>query len=169
VDVQLPWEVQGLPTVLTKVSIDGFTSTSLYEARVVDLSPAFWTVTDASTGQVFIEARDESDNRITSENRARRGMRVVLLANGLGPVDNRPPSGEPASAENPSPVVGSVTIKIGERDVPVESARLRPGMVGVYEIVIRMPDDLALDPAAPPCIVSVNGVSSRSVKLPVGE
>jgi uncharacterized protein (TIGR03437 family) len=169
VDVQLPWEVQGLPTVLTKVSVDGFTSTSLYEARVTDVSPALWTVADAATGQSFVEARDESGNRITSENRARRGMRVVLFANGLGPVDNRPPSGEPASEENPSPVSGSVTIKVGERDVPVETARLRPGTVGVYEIVIRMPDDLALDPAAPPCIVAVNGISSRSAKLPVGE
>lgn len=166
VDVQLPWEVEGLTNVLTKVSLDGFTNTTTYRVPVANYSPAWWTVRDPETDEIWIDARDSDGARITAGNRARRGATVKLRANGLGPVSNRPASGEPPAAELTSMVQGSITVKLGEREVAVESASLLAGTVGVYEIIVKIPEDLA-GGGQTPVTVTVSGISSASVNLPI--
>ncbi len=166
VDVQLPWEVEGLTSVITKVSLDGFTNTATYRLPLANYSPAWWTAKDAETDEVWIDARDASGARITSANRARRGSTVKLRANGLGPVSNRPASGEPPAAELTSMVQGSIHVKLGEREVAVESASLLAGTVGVYEVIVKIPEDLA-GGRQTPVTVTVAGISSGSANLPI--
>jgi uncharacterized protein (TIGR03437 family) len=165
IDVQIPWELQGLTSAFMKVSLDGFTSSALYKVRLANASPAFWEMIDPETGQQFIEARDADGNRITSANRARRGTTIRLMANGLGAVDNRPGTGVPASAELPSTVRGSVKVKIADREIPVEKARLLPGATGIYEVVLALPEDLA--EGVQRVVISVDEVSSRAADLPI--
>ena len=166
VDVQLPWELEGLTNVITKVSLDGFTNTAAYRVPLANYSPAWWTVQDAATDEVWIDARDSEGARIGSANRARRGAVVKLRANGLGPVSNRPASGEPPAAELTSMVQGSISVKLGEREAVVESASLLGGTVGVYEVIVKIPEDLAASRQVP-VTVTVAGVSSASANLPI--
>lgn len=168
VDVQLPWELEGLTSVITKVSLDGFTSSPAYKVPLANYSPAWWTARDAETDEVWIDARAADGARITSSNRARRGSVVKLRANGLGPVNNRPPSGEAPAAELSSTVRGSISVKLGEREVPVESASLLAGAVGIYEVVVRLPEDLASGRQTP-VTMTVAGVSSPAANLPIQE
>lgn len=168
VDVQLPWEVEGLTNVITKVSLDGFTNTTTYRVPLARYAPAWWTVKDAQTDELWIDARDGDGARITSANRARRGATVKLRANGLGPVSNRPASGEPPAAELTSMVEGSISVKLGEREVAVESASLLAGTVGVYEVIVKIPEDLAAGRQVP-VTVTVAGISSGSANLPIQE
>jgi uncharacterized protein (TIGR03437 family) len=168
VDVQLPWELEGLTSVITKVSLDGFTNTTTYKVPLANYGPAWWTARDAETDEVWIDARAEDGARITSGNRARRGALVKLRANGLGPVGNRPASGAPPSAELSSRVEGSTTVKLGDREVPVESAALLAGTAGIYEVIARIPDDLAAGRQTP-VMVTVSGVSSPTANLPIQE
>jgi uncharacterized protein (TIGR03437 family) len=165
IDVQIPWELQGLTNALMKVSLDGYTSSSLYKVRLAHASPAFWETADPVTGQQFIDARDEEGNPITAAYGARRGSVVRLRANGLGPVENRPGSGEPAPAEPPSVVRGSIRLKVGEVDAAVESARLLPGSAGVYEVLARLPEELPA--GVQQVVISVDEVSSPVARLPV--
>lgn len=168
VDVQLPWELEGLTSVITKVSLDGFTSTPTYKVPLANYSPAWWTARDPESDEVWIDARSADGARITSSNRARRGSIVKLRANGLGPVNNRPPSGEAPSEELACTVQGSITVKMGEREVPVESASLLAGAAGIYEVVVRLPEDLAAGRQTP-VTVTVAGVSSPAANLPIQE
>lgn len=168
VDVQLPWELEGLPSAITKVSLDGFTSTATYKVPLANYGPAWWTTHDAETDEAWIDARTADGARITSSNRARRGATIRLRANGLGPVNNRPASGEPPAAELSSTVQGSISVKLGEREVPVESAALLAGAVGIYEVVVRVPEDLAPGRQTP-VTVTVAGVSSSAANLPIQE
>jgi uncharacterized protein (TIGR03437 family) len=165
IDVQIPWELQGLTSALMKVSVDGFTSSSLYRVRLANASPAFWETTDPETGQRFVSARDEEGNFITSANRARRGAMISFAVNGLGPVDNRPASGEPAPAELPSAVRGSVKLTVAGVEIPVESARLLPGSVGIYEVKARLPEEF--EAGVHPVVISVDEVASPSARLPI--
>jgi uncharacterized protein (TIGR03437 family) len=168
VDVQLPWELEGLTSVITKVSLDGFTSSPTYKVPLANYSPAWWTARDAETDEIWIDARAADGARITSSNRARRGAAIRLRANGLGPVSNRPASGEAPAAELSSVVQGSISVKLGEREVPVESASLLAGSVGIYEVVVRVPEDLASGRQTP-VTVTVAGVSSPASNLPIQE
>jgi uncharacterized protein (TIGR03437 family) len=168
VDVQLPWELEGLTSVITKVSLDGFTNTTTYKVPLANYGPAWWTARDAATDEVWIDARASDGARVTSENRARRGSLVRLRANGLGPVNDRPASGQPPAAELSSRVQGSISVKLGDREIPVESASLLAGTAGIYEVIIRIPDDLAAGRQTP-VTVTVAGVSSPAANLPIQE
>jgi uncharacterized protein (TIGR03437 family) len=168
VDVQLPWELEGLASVVTKVSLDGFTNTTTYRVPLANYGPAWWTARDPETDEVWIDARDSNGARITSSNRVRRGALVKLRANGLGPVTNLPASGEAPATELSSTLQGSISVKLGEREVPVESASLLAGAVGIYEVVVRMPEDLAAGRQVP-VSVTVAGVSSPAANLPIQE
>jgi uncharacterized protein (TIGR03437 family) len=166
-DEQMPWELEGLPSILTKVSIDGTTSSSLVTVLLAEASPAFWQVDDPDTGQRFADARAEDGSRISAANRAKPGQLISLRANGLGPVENRPPSGEPAPADPLSPTKGAVSVRIGDRDISPEFSGLLAGTVGVYEVRLRLPDDIARGTQT--ITVTVNGVTSPESKLPVEE
>jgi minor extracellular serine protease Vpr len=165
VDVQLPWELDGLASVQTKVSVDGFTSTTLATVPLANYSPAFWTRQDPDTGQIWVDAVDEAGNRLRAANRAVKGGLIRLYVNGLGMVDPTPASGDPASAELPSVPRGSINVQIAGRDIPVESARLLPGAVGIYEVSVRLPADLPGGPQT--AVISAGGILSPEARLPI--
>ncbi len=167
IDVQLPWELAGLAAAKLKVSLDGFTSTSLYAAKIAAASPALLQLTDSETGQRFPRAWDDSGQEINSVNRARRGSRILLLANGLGAVENQPESGKPALDDPPSILKAELDVTVGGRAASVESARLMPGRVADYEIILVVPGDLPAGERVQSLQVTVNGISSKTVNLPI--
>ena len=65
------------------------------------------------------------------------GEIISLFATGLGPVENAPPDGQPAAA---SPLSGSgLAVTIGGIDAQVLWAGLAPGLIGVYQVNLRIP------------------------------
>jgi minor extracellular serine protease Vpr len=169
VDIQLPWELQGLPSVLLKVSIDGFTSTSLYTLPIAPASPALYPFTDPDSGQVFVSAFDAGGNRISSANPAQKGAKIRLIANGLGAVENQPASGEPASGDVEAKVKGQISVTVGGQETIVEGARLVAGTVGDYEINVVLPNNWPGSTSVTPVVVTVDGVSSPTVNLPIAQ
>jgi uncharacterized protein (TIGR03437 family) len=164
VDVQVPWELQGVPSVLTKVSIDAIYSSVAVNVPLSAVSPAFWTTEDPVTGQVFVDARDEDGNRIDSANRARRGQLIRLYANGLGAVSGAPVTGEPAPEGQPQPTARPVSVRIGDRTVEPEFAGLAVGRTGINEVRLRLPGDVS---GTAEITVTVDGISSPAARLPI--
>lgn len=170
VDVQVPWELAGLPTADVKVSLDGSNNSAPITARLAPASPAFWLRTDPDGGQPIAQAWDDTGNDIRSGNRARRGSVVTIRANGLGPVQNQPPSGEP-------PADGAVTTPL--RDIRVTfdgvqaelvSAGLQPGVVGGYLVRVRVPVNLAAGNIVSEIVVSSGGTASPAgARIPVSQ
>jgi uncharacterized protein (TIGR03437 family) len=69
---------------------------------------------------------------------ARSGMRLQILATGLGRVNPEWPSGIPAPLEEPPAVIAPVRVYVERQPVEVLSATLAPGYTGMYLIEIRL-------------------------------
>jgi uncharacterized protein (TIGR03437 family) len=163
INVQVPWELQGLNSVLLKVSI-GWISSALYTLPLADYSPAFFERQDA-TGRRVIAALDEQYRVVDSTNPAQRGRVVQLFANGLGPVDPTPPTGEPTPAEPYHVTRVQPEVTIAGRRAHVRFSGLSPYSVGLYQLNVVVPAD------APTGLqevkITIGGVTSKAALLPI--
>ncbi len=156
VNVQIPWEVQGLTSVQMKVSV-GELQTALINLPLANESPAFFEYTEGN-GQKSAAALDGNFAVVGANNAVRRGQPVQLYLNGLGPVDNRPASGEVAPTQ---PLAGTrvqPVVTIGGRPAQVLFSGLAPGIVGLYQVNAIVPADAPTGRQAVTC--TVNGVAA---------
>jgi minor extracellular serine protease Vpr len=113
----------------------------------------------------LVAAQDAAFNLITRERPARRGQVVQLYVNGLGPVTNRPASGEPTGTTGFSTTLVPPTVTIGGREAQAIFSGLTPGVVGLYQVNAIVAADTPTGDQ--PIIVSIGGVSSKASVIPV--
>jgi minor extracellular serine protease Vpr len=164
VNVQVPWELAGQKSVMMKVTVDGAQG-KVFTAPVADYSPAVYSFSDRQTGARVAAALDANSEPVGLRNPARRGRTIQVYANGLGPVDNPPPSGEPASAEPLSRTLAEPTVTIGGRRAEVQFSGLTPGTVGLNQINVVVPADAAS--GLQPLVVTIGGAASPAVEIPI--
>jgi uncharacterized protein (TIGR03437 family) len=158
INVQIPWELQGLTSAQLKVSI-GDVSSALYTVPLKDYSPEFFPYTEPQSGRVLIAALDENYQLLGTVNPARRGRPVQLYANGISPVNNQPASGESSPSQPLASCRVTPTVTVGNRPAQVAFCGLAPSLVGLYQLNIVVPEDA---PAGiQPVIVSAGGVTSQ--------
>ena len=165
VNVQVPWELQGKTSASMKVSIGDF-STANYTVQLNDYSPAFFEYPEQASGKSLVAALDESFKLITSTNGAKRGRPIQIYANGLGPVDVAQATGEPAPGVEPlARTKTAPVVTIGSSQAQLLFSGLAPGLVGLYQLNVIVPDNAAL--GIQPISVTVNGVASKSSNIMV--
>jgi uncharacterized protein (TIGR03437 family) len=163
INVQVPWELQGLNSALMKVSI-GDPSSDLFRVQLNDYSPAMFEIPDPS-GRRIAAALDANSALVTTANAVPRGGSVQLFANGLGPVSNRPPSGEPSPADPLSHCASPPQVTVGDRPAQVLFCGLAPFNVGLYQLNLRLADDTPT--GVQPVVITSNGVRSKVASLPI--
>ena len=163
INVQLPWELQGFNSVLMKVSI-GDVSSDLYTVPLNDYSPALFEIADPS-GRQIAAALDQEFRLVTTNNPVPRGGVVQLYANGLGPVENTPPTGEPSPAQPLSPCRVAPSVTVGGQPAEVLFSGLAPFNVGLYQMNLRLSPDTPA--GVQPVVVTVNGIVAKTASLPV--
>ena len=159
INVQVPWELPSGATVQMKVTI-GFVPGALFSTQVVDYSPAVYADTSS-----FAAALDESFNVITTSNPVQRGHVVQLFVNGLGQVDHRPATGEPAGSNPLSNSIVKPTVTIGGVNAPAQFSGLAPGFAGLNQINVVVP--AGINAGNQQVVVTMGAVSSPAVTLPV--
>jgi uncharacterized protein (TIGR03437 family) len=158
----VPWELEGLNSVRIKVSV-GDLSSAVYTLPLARYSPAFFEYLEGS--RLLAAALDENFHVIGASNPAGRGRIVQFFLNGLGPVTDRPATGE-ITPENPLPrTVDAPTVLIGGRPAQVEYSGMAPRLVGAYQINARVPADAPS--GIVPVTVTIGGVTSKATNLPV--
>lgn len=162
INVQVPWEFQGLRSVKMKVSI-GWSSSALYEVELADYSPAAFEFLDVS-GRLLAAVVDEQ-GVVTMANPAARGRVVSIYANGLGPLDAQPRSGEATPDDRLHTVRALPTVSIGGRPAHVDWAGLAPNYVGLYQINVWVPGDAPT--GLQPVVITSNGITSKSAQMPI--
>lgn len=165
INVQIPWECEGLATVSMKVSIGDFSS-EVVELRLRPANPAFFEYVESGTNRRFIAALDGNFALIGSNNAVARGGVAQLYVNGLGRVSNRPGSGQ-ASPSNPlAQTVETPEVTIGGRAAQVLFSGLAPGIVGLYQVNVAVPNDA---PTGPDVEVAIrqSGAASKISRLAI--
>jgi uncharacterized protein (TIGR03437 family) len=158
VNLQVPWEMQNLTTAQIKVSIEDSSGT-LYSLPLVPYAPAIF----ASNGGAA--ALDAAFRVISTLNPAKQGQNISLYCNGLGPVTNQPPSGDPAQGPpNLSNTTTNPTVMIGGQNATVLFSGLAPGYAGLYQINVTVPN---VGSGVKPVTVAIGAVTSQPVNLPV--
>jgi uncharacterized protein (TIGR03437 family) len=161
VNVQIPWELEG-QTSAQFVMNSGFTPSDAVTIPLARSSPGVFT-----NGTAIL---DESNKVVNDANPARRGHVIQLFMNGLGPVDQRPPTGEPTPypAQTSDGLVRTVetpTVSIGGQPAHVEFSGLAPYWVGLYQVNVTAPADAPT--GSQDLVVSIGGATSKTTKLPV--
>lgn len=164
VNVQVPWELQGFNSALMKVNLGNFSS-ALYTVPLNDLSPAAFEFNDPVTGRLLAAALDSGFALITEANAAARGQFVQIYCNGLGPVDNTPPTGEVSSSNPLSRTRTAPEVTIGGRPATVVFSGLAPGNVGLNQINVQVPADAPT--GLQPVVIKMGDVTAKTVSLPV--
>ncbi|PYT28162.1 MAG: hypothetical protein DMG57_15880 [Acidobacteria bacterium] len=164
INLQVPWELRGQTSALIKVAIED-SQGPVYTLPLADYSPAFFTYTEGGTNRLLLAARDLSGKVISSSNPARRGQSVSLFANGLGPVDNQPPTGEPAPLSPLAHTLSTPTVSIATQQATVGFSGLAPLYSGLYQMNVTVPANI---PAGVQQVqMSINGVTAPAANLPV--
>jgi uncharacterized protein (TIGR03437 family) len=90
---------------------------------------------------------------------------LVIYVTGLGATTPAVADGVPASA-NPYAVANNVpVVRLGGTTLPVLYAGLVPGLVGVYQINVYVPENVTLGTSVPLVITSPGGDVSMSVRV----
>jgi uncharacterized protein (TIGR03437 family) len=163
VNVQVPWELQGQSSVQVKVTVSdpsGSAYGNVVTVPLSDYAPAFFEI---GGGQVA--ALDVSFKVIGTGNPAIRGQAVQLYANGLGPVDGQPASGDPAPLFPLASCKSQPVVTIVGQTTQGGFCGLAPGFAGLYQINVTVP--LGLAPGTYPVAVSIGGQTSKASNIVV--
>jgi uncharacterized protein (TIGR03437 family) len=159
INVQLPWELQGQSSAQMKVTLDGDLFGNVVTVPLAETAPAFFSYSGIAIGT-------NSSGLITTSNPAMRGQIVTMYANGLGPVNNQPASGDPAGV---SPVLPSTTntavVTIGGQSAQVLYSGLVPSLPGLYQLNVMVPAGISA--GSQTITVSIGGAISPTLNLPV--
>ena len=160
VQIQVPWELQGQSSAQMKVTLDGDLFGNVVNVPLSDYAPAFFT-----NGSNIADALDTTYKLIGTGNPAKRGQTIFLYANGLGPVNNQPASGNPA-IDATSTTKQQVTVTFADQTATASFAGLAPGFPGLYQINVTVPQGVTPGSAVPVSI-TVGGKTSVQATIPV--
>jgi uncharacterized protein (TIGR03437 family) len=172
---QIPWDTSVADPATMLIADD---SNSPFEgALVVPLTAVNPSFLPFNTGfdQIPMALHQDGKTPVTEEDPAKAGEVITLYLTGMGPVNGSVETGAPAPASGPlETVVNTFTCTVAASttnnggysfDAPVVSAGLAPGLIGVYQMKLRVPqlvsnvrpDSIILTCDAPPSIVPANG------------
>jgi len=140
-------------------------SYSLPEAVLMATSePAVFTTEGSGSGQGHVYVATGDGLKLADVSRPAQGGEVVVLwATGLGPVVPGVKEGEAAPAQPLSWTVTEVKAAIQGKEAEVQYAGLAPGMAGIYQVNVKVPEGLKADASA----VLILRVGEQSVSPPV--
>ncbi|HLH16440.1 MAG TPA: hypothetical protein VKX45_04435 [Bryobacteraceae bacterium] len=138
---QAPFELAPGPTVTVSLpQTSPFAGCPAIQVPVVSRDPYFLN----SPGNLVLVHQDFS-GLVTAQSPARPGEVIVAYAVGLGAVTPPMTTGVPAPVDQLFPLADPFECRIGYGGGPpldVPFAGLAPGMIGIYQVNVRMPDPL---------------------------
>jgi len=159
VDVQAPWELAGQTNVQVKVMMDGLFG-NVVTVPITSYSPSFL---DDGNGNV-VAYDNKSNAYVSSTTPAHAGDSVSLYANGLGPVNNQPPSGYPAQTSPASTTTTTPVVMIGGKQATVTYSGLAAGDPAQDQIDVTIPSGLTGNQKV---TVAIGGQTSPALNLAV--
>ena len=164
VSAQVPWEVQGESQASLTASYNGQTSAP-QTVNLSAYSPGIFAINGEGSGQGAI--LDTNYRLVDATNPATAGTtQVQIFCTGLGPVSNQPATGAPAPSNPPAQTTTTPTVTIGGAPATVQFSGLAPGTVGLYQVNVLVPQNVAYSIAVP-VVISIGNAQSNTVTMAV--
>jgi uncharacterized protein (TIGR03437 family) len=169
VNFQVPWELEGADEAVMTANLDGAASFNR-TLQLATYAPGIFTV-GSGQGAILISNEDTlvaAEGSVTGRvsRPAVVGDFITIYCSGLGPVTNRPETGEVALSNPLSATTVSPTVTIGGVEVAPNFSGLAPGFVGLYQVDVQIPQGVALGNAVPVSI-TIGGVTSNTATIAV--
>jgi trimeric autotransporter adhesin len=160
INFQVPWEIASLSTVLLQVTTNGVSSLPV-EVPVLAAQPGViaYNVGGVSYGVVLHSTFQLAD----TANPAALGETLTVYCVGLGAVSPALADGAPGTGAEIT--VATPTATIGGANAPVSFHGTAPGFVALYQVNVTVPQGLSS--GNQPLVLTISGVSSAPVQLPV--
>ncbi len=156
---QLPYE---LPSDSIRLEVSAVGQAMAFPLRLKETAPA--VLMDREGTPFVLDA--ESGVAIDAMNPLLGGMKIQILATGLGRVTPDWPAGVPAPDTDTPRVVAKVSVKIDGIELGDVEAKLAPGYTGFYLIEGRLP--AMMDAGAGELRVEAGGNQSGPVRVYIG-
>ncbi len=135
----------------------------LTELSLAAVSPALFTL--AATGNGPAAALNQDGTVNSPANPLVRGNIIVLFGTGEGVVPNAPPDGTPAAGPVPTAFVPTVVFGQGDNIITAAStditySGLAPGLIGVWQINVRVPNTVTAGNQVP-VVISLQSVPTN--------
>jgi uncharacterized protein (TIGR03437 family) len=157
INFQIPWEASTPKSQLVVIH-NGVPSTPVW----VDTGSAKPGIFVSADQAIVVDAGTGS--LITSSAPAAAGSVITIYSSGIGRVLNQPASGDVPGLQL-ARAVEEVFVLFNQTSVKPLFAGLAPGMVGVNQINVTIPE--AVSPPAVRLRLAVQGITSNAVDLPV--
>jgi uncharacterized protein (TIGR03437 family) len=161
INFQVPADLAPGAQTLTVTSPDMADLTT--DLTIVRDAPELFPAVD---GQIYAMVMHEDGTPVTAAAPARQGELLTVYGTGFGPTDRVRPEATAVPAAPHYMILDPVTIEVGASVLVAESAFAAPGHIGVDMVQFRL-DSTAPSGAAIPFYVTVNGVSSNTLTLPI--
>jgi uncharacterized protein (TIGR03437 family) len=153
---QVSWDAKDGPTPFELISGDSPFVSGPDTLTVSRTQPVFYGTLDVSNGYVFYPVAVHSDwsGLVTPASPAHGGEIVNLYMSGLGAVSPSVPLGVPAPANPPARIVAPLECTFfdgGPNPAEILYAGLAPGMFGIYQVSLRVPVGLRMNPVIIDC------------------
>ncbi len=151
VNLQVPWEVTAGSATIT-ATVSGISSNSI-TANIGPYSPG-----------VFVVVHHADAALVTAERPAVGGEFLVVYANGLGPVTGGVRTGQAAPPDPLATTLETPVVTVGDTPAEVVFSGLTPGLVGLYQINVRLAASIPAGTQTP-LVVRVGGQTAPPVSL----
>ncbi len=135
INAQLPLQAEGNVTMVLRTP--GGTSDN-FNLTILPTAPSVFRTPLTTDYEVPTVIRAANDSVVTPANPIRNEDELFIYLTGMGKTDPEVPAGIPAPAEAPLVLV-EPSVDINGYALPVVSARLVPGQIGVYQIHVKVP------------------------------
>ena len=169
--MQVPWEAQPFDTAAFTPQSGGAQGAPVV-VNIRLFAPGIFTVnqsgsgqgtvTNALTGQLAAPLGKYSDSHPV-----KRGDYISIYCTGLGPVDNPPPDGAPAPADNLANTFVTPVVMIGAIPAKVSFSGLAPGFVGLNQVNVQVPPNAPTGDAVPLSMSDGLGSNSNVVTIAI--
>jgi uncharacterized protein (TIGR03437 family) len=163
VNVQVPFELNAGSQYQVVVSANGAIATP----QSIQLTPAVPGIAAFGDGTIIAQHLDGS--LVLASAPAQPGEYIVMYLLGMGNTDNTVASGNASPDGEPGAPLAhptqTPTLTLGGQTVPIAFAGLTPGLVGLYQIDVQIPQNAAGGNQL--LVVSQDGVASNTTIVPV--
>ena len=147
VNVQIPWELAGLSEATLMVTVDGQQSPPI----AIKLAP--------TAPYIFFAG---GLPLITRQLPVHTGS-LTIYGTGFGSVNNQPATGSTIVARTSTTMTTPIVL-IGGVPVEVTFSGLTPGLVGVWQVIVKLREDLPYAPSVP-LKLSFDGIDANPVSI----